>query len=175
MLIILVFVSSFLLFFSMSIFYPNMPPGQMLCELFGNPEAAFTIAGVSGDLVVASIINGLIWGVILIIVYSYVMGPSRRKIHMPVWLPGYATSRNSIKDKKSPVHLLQRTGKTQDIETLDGVDSVYASRLRKLGINTLDDLINAGFTKTRRIYLANNIGVKHKTILYWVHQAEARK
>jgi hypothetical protein len=175
MIIIIVFVSSFLVFFSASIFFPKMPPGQLICEIFGNSETTYTIAGVPGDLVISSITNGLIWGAILIIVYSYARGPSRRKIHLPVWLPGYATSRNSKTDKKSSDHPFQSTGNTEDIETIDGIDSVYASRLRKLGIRTLDDLINAGFTKTGRIYLANNVGVKHKTILYWVHQAEARK
>ena len=175
MIILLVFVSSFLIFFSASMFFPKMPPGQLICEIFGNSETTHYIAGVPGELVISSITNGLVWGAILIIVYSYARGPSKRKIHLPVWLPGYATSRNSKKEKKSSNQSFQRTGKTRDIEIIEGIDSVYASRLRKLGIRTLDDLIKAGFTKTGRIYLANNVGVKHKTILYWVHQAEARK
>lgn len=175
MLIILVFVSSFLVFFGISIIFPNMPPGQLICEIFGNSESSYLIAGVSGEFILSSIVNGVVWGAILIIVYSYARGPSRRKIHLPVWLPGYATSRNSKTGQESPAKLLRGTGNTEDIETIDGIGSVHASRLRKLGIRTVDDLINAGFTKTGRIYLANNIGVNHSTILYWVHQAEARK
>jgi hypothetical protein len=175
MLIIIVFIVSFLVFFGLSIIFPIMPPGQLICEVFGNGETGYTIAGVSGELILSSIVNGVVWGAILIIVYSSAMGPSRKKTHLPVWLPGYATSRNSKKQKEAPnKYASQGKAKTEDIETIEGIGSVYASRLRKLGIRTVNDLINAGFTKTGRIYLANNIGVNHKTILYWVHQAEAR-
>jgi hypothetical protein len=174
MLIIIVFIASFLVFFGLSIIFPIMPPGQLICEVFGTGETGYTIAGVSGELILSSIVNGVVWGAILIIVYSSARGPSRKKIHLPVWLPGYATSRNSKKQEVSNKYASPGKAKTEDIETIEGIGSVYASRLRKLGVRTVNDLINAGFTKTGRTYLANNIGVQHRTILYWVHQAESR-
>lgn len=174
----LVFVTSFLFFFITTMMFPNVPPGQTICDVLGNSETTHSIAGVSGDLLVASMINGLIWGVIIVIFFSYLRGPSKGKISLPVWLPGYATSHNSKTENKSPEQRdkpsFQEIRKTQDLESIEGIGYIYARRLRKLDINTVDDLIRAASTRTRRNYLAGIIGITPSTLLNWVHQAEAR-
>ena len=179
MLGLLVFFSFFFLFFSVTLIVPYLPPGQIMCAVLGNSETTHSIAGVSGDLLVASMINGLIWGVIIAIVYSYLKGPSKGKISLPVWLPGYATSHNSKTDNKSTEQHheppFQEIRKTQNLESLDGIGYIYARRLRKLDITTVDDLISVASTKNGRNYLARIIGVKPSTVVNWIHQAEVSK
>ena len=95
MLGILVFAASFLFVFSITMIFPNVPPGQMVVDVFRNFETNYMLAGVSGELLIASIINGLVWGTIILIIYSYCRGPQKRKTTLPVWVPGHATARSS--------------------------------------------------------------------------------
>jgi hypothetical protein len=179
MLGLLVFVASFLFLFSITMIFPDMQPGKILCDVLGNSETNNLIAGVSGELLIAAMINGLVWGIIIVIVYSYLRGPPKGKVTMPIWVPGYTTSRSSTIEHKSPKqydeHSFQRIRKTQDVETIEGIGYIYGHKLRKIGIKTVDDLIHVGSTRTGRNYLAKNIGVTPSTILNWIHQAEARR
>jgi len=97
MLGLLVLAASSLFFFGITMIYPNVPPGQMVVDAFRNSETNYMIAGVSGELLIAAIINGLIWGTIFFILYSYCRGPQKEKKTLPVWVPGHATARNSKK------------------------------------------------------------------------------
>ena len=172
----IVFAASFLFLFIATIMFPNIPPGQIMCNVLGNSETNDVIAGVSGELLIAATVNGLVWGVTIAIAYSYWRGPQKGKITLPVWIPGYTTSRTSTIDnketKKEEKPTFKRIRKMQ-IETITGIDYIYGRRLRELGIETVDDLIQAGSTADGQNYLANIIGVKPSTILNWVHQAEA--
>jgi hypothetical protein len=175
----LVFAASFMFLFIITLMFPNVPPGQTICYVLGNSETSHSIAGVSGELLVASMINGFIWGVIIIIVYSYLRGPSKGKISLPVWLPGYATSHNSKTENKSTEQRdapsFQEIRKTQDLESIKGISYIHVRRLRKLNINTLDDLTSVASTKTGRNYLANILCVTPSTLLNWIQQAEVHK
>lgn len=95
MLGLLVFVGSFISFFSITLIFPNMPPGNIVVDFFRNSETSYMIAGISGDLFLSAITNGLIWSTIIIVLYSYWRGVKKEKRCLPVWLPGYATSRSS--------------------------------------------------------------------------------
>jgi len=177
MLGVLVFVASFLFLFIISLIFPNMPPGQILFDVLGNSETTYLIAGVSEEILLAAMINGLVWGVIIVIVYSFLRGPQKQKVNLPVWVPGFASSHNSKIEHKSPKQYnkpsLQRLKKTQDIEAIEGIGYIYGRKLRKIGINTVDDLIQIGYTSTARNYIANKIGVTPLTILNWINQAES--
>ena len=94
MLGLLVFVGSFLSFFGVTLIFPNMPPGRLLIDLLGESERRFMVAKVSGDLLLSATINGLVWGAVIGVLYSYLKGPNRGKTEFPVWVPGYATSQN---------------------------------------------------------------------------------
>ena len=88
------FAGSFISFFSVTFVFLNVPPGNIIVDFFRNSES-YMIAGISGDLLVSAIINGLIWGTTITVVYSYLRGPKRATKDLPVWVPGYATSNNS--------------------------------------------------------------------------------
>ena len=99
MLGILIFAVAFFFVFSITLVIPNIPPGQILVNFFKNTETTYTLAGFSGELLLMATINGLIWGIIILLIYSYTRGPQKGKKTLPVWVPGYATSRSS-KDTK---------------------------------------------------------------------------
>ena len=174
----LVFVVAFLFFLMITLLFPSLPPGQIICDVLGNSETNYSLAEFSGELVIASIINGLIWGVITIMLYSYLRGPSKEKISLPIWFPRYATSHSSKTENKSTepheAPSFHETRKMQDLKSIEGIGYIYAFRLKKLDINTVDDLVNVASTKAGRHHLANLIGVTPSTVLNWIRQAEAR-
>ena len=153
-----------------------MLPGHMLLDVLGNSKTTYLIAGVSEEILLAAMINGLVWGVIIVIVYSFLRGPQKQKVNLPIWVPGFASSHSSKIEHKSPKQYdepsLQRLKKTQGIEAIEGIGNIYGRKFRKIGINTVDDLIQVGYTSTGRNYLANKIGVTPSIILNWVNQVE---
>ena len=95
MLGLIVFVASFLSVFIGTLILPMMPPGSIVVGFFGNFETNLMMAGISGDLLVSALLNGLCWSLIVTIVYLFWKGPDKKKKDMPVWVPGYAKSHNS--------------------------------------------------------------------------------
>ena len=95
MLGILIFAVAFFFVFSITLVIPNIPPGQILVNFFKNTETTYTLAGFSGELLFVAMINGLIWGIIILLIYFYSRGPQKKKKTLPIWVPGYATSHSS--------------------------------------------------------------------------------
>ena len=177
MLVILVFVASFFVLFSATlVVFPSMPPGQLIIDVFGNSEADYLVAGVSAELVIAGLINGIVWGVVILLVYSYWRGPAKTKVNLPIWVPDYTTSRGSaVKDKSNKQHnrsSLPIVKEPQDITSVQGIGYIYGRKLRKIGINTVEDLLQKGSTITGRKELANKMDVTESTVLNWLRQAE---
>lgn len=174
MLIVLVFVASFMVFLIVTLFFPAMQPGQIIFDILGHSQTDYFVAGISGELLVSATINGLIWGVIIILVYSCWKGPAKGTVNLPVWIPGYTTSHNSKTEKKPTKRVEQsfQDGKNQDIEIIVGIGYINGRKLRKIGILTLDDLLQVGYTRTGREYLAQKVGVSYSTIINWLHQAK---
>jgi hypothetical protein len=100
MLGLIVFVASFLSLCIGTLIFPSLPPGSVVIGFFENTETTILIAGISGDLLISAMINGLFWSLIITLVYLFWRGPDKRKTDMPVWVPGYAKSHNS-KDSNS--------------------------------------------------------------------------
>lgn len=168
MLLALVFVVSLMVFLILTVVFPILPPGQIIFEILGNSHSEYIVVGIPAEVLLSGLINGLIWGVIIILVYSYFKGPEKGKVDLPTWVPGYTKSNNSKIGNNSPkYHEI-----TQDIETINGIGHKYGLKLRKIGIKTLDDLLQVGHTRTGRNYLAKKVGVSNSTILNWVYQAE---
>ena len=100
MLGLFVFLASFLSLFTITLIFPNVPPGYLLADFLRNPETNYTIAGVSGNTLISAIINGLFWSVIVTLIYFYWRGPEKGKRNLPIWVPGYAKSSSSKNEKK---------------------------------------------------------------------------
>ena len=95
MIAILVFIISFLFLFGITIFIPTLPPGEIICNLLEISKIPFSIAGISEFALVNGIINGFVWGIIILIIYGLYSYPSKNKVIFPVWVPNYTHSRSS--------------------------------------------------------------------------------
>lgn len=95
MLGLIIFVASFLSFSVISFIFTDMPPGSLVLYFFGNSKASMQIAGLSSNILISALINGLFWSVIITLVYLFWRGPDKEKTNIPVWVPGYAKSHNS--------------------------------------------------------------------------------
>ncbi len=112
------------------------------------------------------------------IVYSYLRGPSKGKINLPVWLPGYTTSNSSKSHDKSIKNhktCFQENRKNQEIGSIKGISDINIFKFKQIGINSIDDFLLVASSKVGRNNLARHIGVTPATILKWVNQAEAIK
>ena len=58
------------------------------------------------------------------------------------------------------------------IEDIEGIGPTYAKKLVDAGINTTDDLLEAGATPKGREDLAEKTGISGKLILEWVNLAD---
>jgi hypothetical protein len=95
MLGLIIFVASFLSLSVISFIFTDVPPGSLIIYFFRNSEANIQIAGLSGNILISALINGIFWSVIITLVYLFWRGPDKEKTNIPVWVPGYAKSRNS--------------------------------------------------------------------------------
>ena len=60
----------------------------------------------------------------------------------------------------------------QKIEEIEGIGPVYGEKLSSTGIKTVEDLLEAGATRTGRSKLAEATGISEKSILTWVNMAD---
>lgn len=178
MLGLLVFFSFFFLFFSVTLIVPYLPPGQIMCAVLGNSETSYPVAGISGESLIAGVVNGLVWGVVIVVLYCYSRGPHRGKVILPVWVPGYTTSRASTTERrqfkwyrKSSSSEVKET-ENVPIESVDGIGQIYGHMLRDLGVDCVDDLLVIGSTKTGREYLASKLNESPVLIARWVIAAK---
>jgi len=58
------------------------------------------------------------------------------------------------------------------LSDIEGIGSVYAQKLKKLGIRSVDSLLSSGATRKGRKELADNSGVDESLILKWVNMAD---
>jgi len=58
------------------------------------------------------------------------------------------------------------------IEDIEGIGSTYAKKLKEAGIESTDDLLEAGSTPKEREELAEKTGISPKLILEWVNLAD---
>ena len=58
------------------------------------------------------------------------------------------------------------------LETIEGIGSVYAEKLREKGIGTVEALLEAGATPAGRRGLEEKTGIGHALILEWVNLAD---
>ena len=182
----LVFVIVFLLLFAVTIVIPAIPPGEMISNLV-RISGTTSILGISILTIVNGIINGLVWGLIVFIIYVLATPPKKRTLP-PMMSPNYPpppkptpTEATTVTMSAKPIERKRRpevkkrktyTALDQDIETIEGIGPAYGSKLRKSGVRVIDDLLRAGATGRGRRILANRVGVAQRTLLKWVYRAD---
>ncbi|MGB9135543.1 MAG: hypothetical protein WCC63_08200 [Candidatus Bathyarchaeia archaeon] len=66
----IIFVVAFLLFLLITLGYSGLPPGQMICDAAVGAETDYEVLGIPATQLIAAIINGVIYGVIIWLIYT---------------------------------------------------------------------------------------------------------
>lgn len=74
-----IFVISFLLFLAVTLGVPTLPPGDMIHELLAIPKVDYPVLGVPAWLLISAIVNGVVYGFIIWLIYSLVRLATRPK------------------------------------------------------------------------------------------------
>ena len=176
---VLVFVISFFLILVLTIVFPILPPGETIYDSFGFSPIDWVIMGLSGSIVIVGLINGLFWGLIILVFFVVISHTSRDKLP-PMPTPSYIPEPTPPKiqsstARKVPPKIIKRKTYVpldQDIETIEGIGPAYGSKFRNINIKIVEDLLRAGSTKKSRRELSVELGVAPKTILKWVYRAD---
>ena len=183
-----VFAITFLCLFVVTLVVPFLPPGDMISGFLGITGLP-SILGISGATFVSSIINGLIWGIIILVIYALASRPTKKRPFAPMRTPTYPTApppttapvtaslstSGKSRERKSPTPAKKRKtdiALNQDIETIEGIGPTYGNKLRNSGVSVIDDLLRTGSTRRKRRILANKVGVAPGTLLKWVYRAD---
>ena len=185
MLGIILFLMSFLCLFGISIVIPALPPGETMNTFLGISEITSPISGISGDVLTNALVNGFFWGTIILLIYILAHGFSKKKPLMPVGIKitQYPVLQKSTSEYippqtfiKKPIHTVRKrktqTSLDQNVKKIEGIGHVYGNKLRKLGINSINDLLTAGSKRKGRYDLAKAVGISHSTLIRWVNRAD---
>jgi hypothetical protein len=66
----IIFIAAFLLFLVITFGYSSLPPGQMIYDAVVRAETDYEVLGVPASLLVVAILNGVIYGVIIWLIYT---------------------------------------------------------------------------------------------------------
>lgn len=72
-------------------------------------------------------------------------------------------------EEAAPARAAQRQIK---VTTIEGIGSVYASKLAEAGVFTTEDLLNTGGSRKGRKELVESTGISDKLVLKWVNRAD---
>ena len=65
----IVFLAAFLLFLVITLGYPGLPPGRQIYDAIVGAESNYPVAGISVTALAIGVFNGVIYGVIIYVVY----------------------------------------------------------------------------------------------------------
>ena len=74
----IVFIVFFIAMTALSL-YADIPPGKQIYEMLNVPETVYPVGGIPATVLIISLFNGIIYGIIAWLVYSIVMAAKRRK------------------------------------------------------------------------------------------------
>lgn len=58
------------------------------------------------------------------------------------------------------------------LEEIEGIGAAFASKLRKAGVRSTNDLLNKGATPSGRKEISKNSGISAKLVLEWVNHSD---
>lgn len=176
-----VFAGFFVALTAITFVIPFLPPAQLLYETLNIPQPTLYVMGISVSTFLQCATNGFIWGIFAAAVYSLSRRHYRSKplrplpAHQPLpETPPEPKPLDWRADKYPPALIITKeSGRTeQEIETIEGIGALRGRMLRNAGIRTVDDLLRAGATRSKRQRLATEFGVSHTTINKWVYRAD---
>jgi hypothetical protein len=85
----LVFLAVFAVVAVVTISYPTLPPGLAIYYMMGQPDTDYQILGVAAPTFAAAILNGVIYGIIVWLIYSIAARATKKEkiVQAPVQTP----------------------------------------------------------------------------------------
>jgi predicted flap endonuclease-1-like 5' DNA nuclease len=169
-----IFVIFFLVFLAITLGVPTLPPGSMIHELLGIPETGWLVLGIPGWLLINAIVNGVVFGFIIWLIYSLVsksMGRGKKPTPTIQQTVSVQVQEKAVEAREEPV-ATPREETAKSLSMIEGIGPAYARQLSDAGIKSSDDLLEAGSTKKKREDLAEKTGIAEKLILEWTNLAD---
>ena len=170
----IIFVIFFLLFLVITIAIPTLPIGQMIQDWLNIPFTDYPILGIPTWVLINAILNGVIYGFIIWLVFTIV-----KKI---VWRPKEKPQEVAVTQIPKEPEVSIPEPATEVVETtassnipiikIEGIGRVHREKLAAEGIKTTGDLLEAGKTRKGREDLAERAGLSPVLILEWVNLAD---
>jgi predicted flap endonuclease-1-like 5' DNA nuclease len=176
-----VFAGAFLILAVVTLVIPGLPPGELIFEVFGFPQATGSFMGISVSTLLNGLVNGFLWGLFAAAVY----GLSRRgrkpllPLPEPEELPSPPLRAMPVDERvgRIPPAMTVREGRfrhvrDRDVKTIEGVGSLRGRLLNGMGVRTVGDLLRVGATSVGRQRIARRLGVSYKMVLGWVRRGD---
>jgi predicted flap endonuclease-1-like 5' DNA nuclease len=176
------FLIAFLLLVGLTGMFPNLPPGQFLCDTLRVPQLTLSIGGFYMATLSFAITNGLFWGLVATGIYGLFCYVTKREPlrQMPA-APELSTPPPKpmpVDDRvvKIPPSITVREKdarvEEEDVETIEGIGKVRGRLLRNAGIHTVSEFLRVGATRGGRQRIAREVGVSYSVVLKWVYRGD---
>lgn len=194
------FAIGFLILVGITVLFPGFPPARILFEYLRITPPTL-VSGISIASILNGVVNGFFWMFIASAIYGGVRYNIERKElqpmpaapHLetpppepmvvdervnkippsltvpPIPIRSFAFSSTKV---SSVEHRAIHSGAEPDIETIEGIGSVYGGLLRQSGVFTVNDLLRVGAREGGRRQLAGKVGVTYSTLLRWIYRGD---
>jgi ABC-type xylose transport system permease subunit len=75
----IVFLIAFFVVLIITFAYPEMPPGRQIYSALGTPDTDYLVAGIPATTLIIAIFNGIIYGVIVWLIFTFGIRAIRRR------------------------------------------------------------------------------------------------
>jgi predicted flap endonuclease-1-like 5' DNA nuclease len=166
----IVFLAVFALFLVLALVEIALPPAPWLLQQFISDILQTDYATLA-----QGIINGVIYGAIVYLIFAAIMAFSdrtKKPKQIVVKMQPSPVVKSTAAVAKSSETVSEPSPRSAKVEEIEGIGRVYASKLNKIGVNTTDELLEAGGTRQGRKELSEKTGISETVILEWVNMAD---
>jgi predicted flap endonuclease-1-like 5' DNA nuclease len=177
-----VFAGAFLILAVITLVIPGLPPGELVLEVVGFPQATGSFLGISFSTLLNCLANGLLWGIVAATVFALSQLGKRKpllSLPEPEELPSPPLRAMPVDERVETIPPAMtvmegrfRRDRDRDVKTIEGVGSLRGRLLNDMGIRTVNDLLSVGATSVGRQRIARRLGVSYKMVLSWVHRGD---
>lgn len=157
---LLVFLAVYTVVLVMTFGYPILPPGRQIYDAIGGTDIDYPILGISVTTLVPAVFNGVVFGVVVWLVYSVLTPATGRQ------------KKDRVQYQTPTVILDQQKPMSVPISSVEGIGSIFVEKLEALEIKTTGNLLEAGKTSQKRTTLAKKSGISKRLLLEWVNIAD---
>lgn len=75
----IVFLVFFVAMTALTLIYAELPPGRQIYEMLDVPETDYPVGGMPATVLIISLFNGIVYGIIAWLIYSIAMATTRRR------------------------------------------------------------------------------------------------